>query len=120
MKTICVSQSKFKKAIGYGSWGMITFTLIIFLVAINAESSSYHISSVNVKMEPFDDECFKQFMSDKEECFSGYWGIKGSLSFRFISSLVMNLINFVVIGLWIYYKQQKFKFSWCLKNGSES
>lgn len=123
MKTVCINQSKFNKVLGYGSWGIITFSLISFFILSTMEVNSMYEKDNAIIGIPrglmiyyiqTHGYCYTTILTHEELC-----GFDNS-STRNPTLLIGNIINFIVIAFWIYYKQQKFRFSWCLKDGSES
>ena len=117
-KIICVSKSKFEKGMFYGVWGIVTFTLLLFSSLNWVEIHSYYETEKQKYWFDSDEKekvfCYKTILTGEELCNAE------PKSFKFWYFLIGNLINFTVIGSWIYHKQQKFKFSWCLNDKGES
>lgn len=109
MKEICVKQSHFNKVLGYGSWGIITVTLISLLVIHLVELDSGHSldRTFDGKSVYRNYYCYETILTHDDYCMPEKYFI------TFYGFSIMNAINFIVIGLWIYYKQDKFRFTWC-------
>ena len=117
-KIICVNQSKFKKALGYGSWVIITGFLIFVLIANSIEQQNVYVPTDMPYSSYYDYTCYKSLLENREVC-SSYLNMNDMLlnySYWFIG---MNIVNVTVIAFWIYNKQQKFKLSWCLNDKGE-
>lgn len=112
-KIICVNQNKLGKIVGYGFWSFITCGLVLMLMFTVIESldrSGAEINEWNNHLWI----CYHSYLFEEKECYFekswwhefkwayGVWGFS-------------NGINFFFLGLWFYYKQQTFKFSWCKK-----
>lgn len=125
MRKVCVNKSKFEKSIGYGSWAIITITILAFqtisIIEMNnvyseREPTCYGIVD-DVDCTPYltGRSCYDSILYDEPKC-SRYYSMEGITQERVGFFLMLNIINFVVMGIFIYYKQQKFKFEWCEKD----
>ena len=113
MKEFCVNQSKFERCLGYGSWVIITITILTFLTASIIEMNNVYEKPViindlvNYTMSRYD-----SVLLNEPNC-SRYWSMEGRTNESTIFFLGLNILNFGCIGYFIYHKQQKFKFKWC-------
>lgn len=113
MKELCITHSAFNKIIGYGSWVIITSFLVLSVIFTYLENES--IYQVVKDYDGFYGwyHCYNQFFSQSESCVNIARGIDSLFQARFYLSVILNVINLVVIGLWVYAKQQTFKFKFC-------
>ena len=119
MKTICINEKRFAQCIGYGLWSFVSIGLLFVIFA-----SAQEIQTIN----EIENETL--FRSDNTVCYINFFvGEKCTTIFTWLYdginpvdrhwwSMVLSIINVIVIGIWIYYKQQKVKFSFC--KGSQS
>lgn len=110
-KIYCLNKDKFMRCLGYGGWGTITFVLISLLVVnlIELEGGSFVDRSFGGEFIYRTDFCYETILTHEGYCFPAKYYV-----FTIAFSL-MNAANFIVIGIWIYDKQQRFKFGWCEK-----
>ena len=113
MKTLCISQSKFKKIIGYGLFGASLFGVILFMTANMIEEAK--LQPVNIGDRTFyevhsvlNDQLFYVSSIDEKDLREDFHFIGIGCKFLFI-------LHLTGLGVWIYNKQQRFKFSWCEK-----
>lgn len=133
-RKICVNRNYFEKGIGYGLWGFLTITMLFFTFGFMYEVSTQEMREQDIhecKHYAYDDDwnkveldepdcwdwvdkdyCREMFLRDITVCKDDYQWEKYDVSPQ-LFYFIINIINFVVIGLWIYNKQQKFKLSWC-------
>ena len=108
-RTICVNRKWFERGIGYGCWGIITVVLMTFTIA--------SVIEMNNTWEKQDDRwgkaktCYQSIILNKPIC---TWWVD-DLYIANTGMIMMSIGNFVVIGFWIYIKQDSVKFSWCEK-----
>lgn len=114
-KIICINQKRLGQGIGYGLWSLLTFGLVLMMFVTTIESQSLEPVQRN-DWGTYYEYCYKSLFSNEQECTRFYneliqW--QKPLLFQ-----IFNGINVLVMGVWIYNKQQKVKFSWC-KNTKE-
>jgi len=114
MKEYCVNKSKFDKCLGYGSWSIITTVLLVFLTASIIEFNSIYEEDPELNEYPKRD-CYDSVLFDETKCY-GYYSMENKVNERMSLFTLTNLVNFAFIGLFIYFKQQKFKVKWCENN----
>lgn len=112
VKIICVNKKRTEQVTGYGLWSILTIILLIFGTASIIEFNSFH--EANPEHDNF--QIFQSYTCINDDtlwksnnCEGGFY-----YNIRTIFMLIFNGMNFTIIILWIYDKQQKFKFSWCL------
>ena len=118
MKEFCINQTKFEKVLGYGSWTIITTTLLVFLTISVIEMDSVYekFTTTPTGAKIYDGaSCYVSVFSNEPKC-STYWSMEGRTSEVFVLLLIGNSGNLSVLSLFIYNKQQKFKIKWCDKN----
>ena len=103
MKIICVNQNIFLKTIGYGLSILATIGVIYVLIGSNYEISTIH------------GDCLNQFITNIEYCGDNDVGNLRVVSVyaRFDASIVTLCIGIGGWFIWYYFKQQRFRFSWC-------
>ena len=134
MKTFCVSQKRFTQCVGYGLWSLLTVGLSILLfLSINdfrpTEENNFSDS------EEWGCEVVPIFLNEVKICYNrnsslppmiahydydvivdnAVWGYK-----VFSLTAIALFIDVIVIGVWIYSKQTKFKFMWCENRAQQS
>ena len=112
MKTICINHRMFNKVLGYGSWCVITVSLIAFALISDIENNaSYELD--NPKSWAFDQICYFSIIYQEEQCDDKFYDF--TISDRNWLLQVGMYVNFIIIIGWTYFKQQIFRFSWCEK-----
>ena len=134
-KIICVNRKKLEQATGYGLWGFLTLTILFFSIGYIQEASTneirtqerkdcanYEYNSSGERQELKEprcwtyndtDNCRDMFLRDDlKVCDEDYEWEEYDFRAQVFYSII-NLVNFIVIGLWIYSKQSKVKLSWC-------
>ena len=103
-KIYCIKKSTFNKIIGYGCWAVITAGLLMFLFAGIIEYSGSELRHTDSPLGDY--RCAKSILTDYVMC--DQW-LYGAIFF----DITTNATNFLVIGLWTYFKQNRFKFAFC-------
>ena len=120
MKTFCVSQKIFTQSFGYGIWSLLTIGFCVLLIASTNEIPTITILPDDDAFSFNDKICYQSFFGG-EKCMSRViWNQSITPVDCQPFSIVFLIIDFIVIGGWIYYKQSKFKFMWCENRASQS
>ncbi len=116
-RKICINQNYFGKSIGYGLWGLMTIGILILLIASTLEVNSIYKTTNDNDHFDCDYRYNKIFDDDYGTCLDiiEYTDKNGWVHYRQYYGILFAIIDCIGIGLWIYYKQQTFKFSWCNK-----
>ena len=115
MRKVCVNKSKFEKTIGYSSWAIITIIILTFQIASIIEMNNvYSESKIRDTGEIYYTErkCYDSVIFDEPKC-SKYISVELRTQERVGFFLVFTITNFIVMVVFIYGKQKKFKFEWC-------
>jgi len=112
MKHICINRKRFEQVLGYGSWSVITLTLLIFLSASVIEVSNQYLLPPSASTYGVFIWCYDSVLFNERFC-GDVFDDDGQQYYSMYDFIIMNLINASVIGGYIYNKQQKFKFAWC-------
>lgn len=110
---ICINRSHFEQFLGYGLWTLLTIGLFFLFSIPLTESFNSHIEQIQSRGDMVNAIVYVSSLDgdvntfiDIEVVYLGW--VLWSLPF---------IINLLVIGLWFYGKQNKFRIEFCEKTG---
>ncbi|HSA76915.1 MAG TPA: hypothetical protein VLE02_05170 [Nitrosarchaeum sp.] len=115
---VCINQHRFTQGIFYGLWTLATFGILLLVIA-----SSYEIQSLYGGEDTYTNYCYfmyTSFFSHEEKCAGDIFDkSKEALvpQSHYKVGLGFTVIDFGLIGFWIYHKQNKIKIGLCEKTG---
>lgn len=108
---ICINEKRLRQVLGYGFWGLITMTLVVFGIASYIELNNQYFEEGSY----FDKYCHDSVLfEDDRYCYDIFDKDDGQ---QFWLMFIPNIINIIIIGGWIYFKQNRLRFELCEKTG---
>lgn len=104
-KEICVRKDRFSQILGYGAWSLITIGIIFILITSSMEFGSNYYKIEEDKINKW---CYISVLDNSMIC-----RYNNTVENRFYTSVLALIIDTGVLGIWIYFKQNKLKFKWC-------
>jgi len=110
MKKICVNQSHFNKVVGFTLWILATSGILFIFIATSIELESNYLQKRDFPL--VDKWCYISVIDQIEQC-----RYNDRVVNRYITSLLLLIIDGLILVFYIYYKQQRVKFGWCETTG---